>query len=121
MTDSPPTDGRCKANREKETLLEILTRCRRQACFRYPVDGPTRSRKPVNDAIERRRGPRPTDSPYSEWLCKLRRNPVISAAMAATSRPGCYDDPSQGTLMWGHSLAAQGLGVELHFRSHHPG
>jgi hypothetical protein len=78
MTDSAATDGRCKANWEKETLLEILTRCRSHACFRYPVDGPNEIEKAIDAAIERRFGPRPADSPYSEWVQKLRRNGLIT-------------------------------------------
>jgi hypothetical protein len=73
MTNSPPNNGGRKENSEIEALFVH----RSHACFRYPIDGPNEIEKAIDDAIERRRGPRPTDSPYSEWLCKLRRNGLI--------------------------------------------
>ena len=72
MTDSQPTYAKGNA------LLEILSRCSRHACFRYPIDGPNEIEKAIDDAIEEVFGPRAADSAYAEWLRKLRRNGLIT-------------------------------------------
>ena len=69
MTNSPSNNGGRKENWEG-ALMELFSCCRSHACFRYPIDGPNEIEKAIDDA-------RPTDSPYSEWLRKLRRNGLI--------------------------------------------
>ena len=75
MTNSPSNIGGRKES--WEALMEILSRCRRHACFRYPIDGPDEIEQAFDDAIEKVFGPEPADSPYVQWVRKLRRNGLI--------------------------------------------
>jgi hypothetical protein len=53
----------------------IFDRARR--CFRYPVDGPNEIERAMDDAMEEAFGPQPANSPYVQWVRKLRRNELI--------------------------------------------
>jgi hypothetical protein len=86
MTGSQPTDAKGNA------LLEVLSRCRSHACFRYPIDGPNEIEKAIDDAIEEVFGPRAADSAYAQAPAQW-ANPIIRR---------------RELRLWGHSLPAQG-------------
>ena len=68
MTDSQPTDSKGNA------LLEVLSRCRSHACFRYPIDGPNEIEKAFEDAIEE-------DSAPGRRIVLIRNGCASSGAM----------------------------------------
>ena len=73
MTDDDPLVDRLRRMADAERALPP----RALRHFRYPIDGPNEIEKAINEAIEKVFGSERWESPYSEWLRKLRRNGLI--------------------------------------------